>query len=30
MPAYRVERARVLDMFPQSTHCEVITLLARA
>jgi len=30
MPAYCVERARVLDMFPQSTHCEVITLLARA
>ena len=30
MPAYRVQRARVLDMFPQSTHFEVITLLERA
>lgn len=29
MPAYRVVRARVLDMFPQSTHFEVITLLER-
>jgi 23S rRNA (uracil747-C5)-methyltransferase len=30
MPAYRVARARVLDMFPQSSHFEVITLLERA
>lgn len=30
MPDYRVRRARVLDMFPQSTHFEVITLLERA
>lgn len=30
MPGYRVRRARVLDMFPQSTHFEVITLLERA
>jgi 23S rRNA (uracil747-C5)-methyltransferase len=30
MPAYRLRRARVLDMFPQSTHFEVITLLERA
>lgn len=29
MPAYRVARARVLDMFPQSSHFEVITLLER-
>lgn len=29
MPDYRVRRARVLDMFPQSTHFEVITLLER-
>ncbi len=29
MPGYRVARARVLDMFPQSTHFEVITLLER-
>ena len=30
MPGYRVTRARVLDMFPQSTHLEAITLLERA
>ena len=30
MPGYRLQRARVLDMFPQSTHFEVITLLERA
>jgi 23S rRNA (uracil747-C5)-methyltransferase len=30
MPDYRVTRARVLDMFPQSTHLEAITLLERA
>jgi 23S rRNA (uracil747-C5)-methyltransferase len=29
MPGYRLRRARVLDMFPQSTHFEVITLLER-
>ncbi len=29
MPGYRVRRARLLDMFPQSTHFEVITLLER-
>jgi len=29
MPSYRVRRARVLDMFPNSTHFEVITLLER-
>lgn len=29
MPSWRVRRARVLDMFPQSTHMEVITLLTR-
>lgn len=30
MPDYQVRRARVLDMFPQSMHFEVITLLERA
>ncbi|MDO9589900.1 MAG: methyltransferase domain-containing protein, partial [Microcella sp.] len=30
MPGYRVTRARVLDMFPQSTHLEAITHLERA
>ena len=30
MPGYRVTRARVLDMFPQSTHLEAITLLEHA
>lgn len=30
MPAYRVARARVVDMFPQSQHVEVLTLLTRA
>ena len=29
MPSYRATRARVLDMFPNSTHFEVITLLER-
>ncbi|MBX9471516.1 23S rRNA (uracil(747)-C(5))-methyltransferase RlmC [Microcella sp.] len=29
MPGYTVTRARVLDMFPQSTHLEAITLLER-
>lgn len=29
MPQYRVERARVVDMFPQTTHVEVLTLLRR-
>lgn len=29
MPGYRVERARVVDMFPQTTHVEVLTLLQR-
>ena len=29
MPDYRVERARVVDMFPQTTHVEVLTLLQR-
>ncbi len=29
MPSWRVRRARVLDMFPQTRHYEVITLLER-
>lgn len=29
MPSYRVSRARVFDMFPQTTHFEVLTLLER-
>lgn len=29
MPSYRVRQARVLDMFPNTTHLEVITLLER-
>ena len=29
MPQYRVARARVVDMFPQTTHVEVLTLLQR-
>lgn len=29
LPGYRVERARVFDMFPQSRHAEVAVLLAR-
>jgi len=29
MPSYRVSRARVVDMFPQSRHTEVLTLLER-
>lgn len=30
MTHYRVARARVLDMFPQSTHLEALTLLERS
>lgn len=30
MPAFRLRRARVLDMFPHSTHYEVLTLLSRS
>lgn len=29
MPAYALRRARVLDMFPQTEHLEVLTLLER-
>jgi len=29
MPSWHVRRAQVLDMFPQTTHDEVLTLLAR-
>lgn len=29
MPAYRLERARVFDMFPQTTHAETLVLLRR-
>ncbi|MDM4761593.1 methyltransferase domain-containing protein [Galbitalea sp. SE-J8] len=29
MPSYRVDRARVFDMFPQSSHYELLTLLTR-
>ena len=29
MPAYSIRRARVLDMFPQTTHHEVLMLLVR-
>ncbi len=29
LPSFRVRRARVLDMFPQTDHLEVITLLER-
>ena len=29
MPSWRVRRAQVLDMFPQTTHDEVLTLLTR-
>ena len=29
MPSLRPVEARVLDMFPQTTHYEVIVLLAR-
>jgi 23S rRNA (uracil747-C5)-methyltransferase len=29
MPSFAVRRARVLDMFPQTSHLEVITLLER-
>jgi 23S rRNA (uracil747-C5)-methyltransferase len=30
MPSLRLRRARVLDMFPQTGHLEVVTLLSRA
>lgn len=30
MPSYRLRRARVLDMFPQTGHLEAVTLLSRA
>ena len=30
MPALRPRRARVLDMFPQTNHYEVMVLLERA
>lgn len=29
MPSFRLERVRVLDMFPQTGHLEAVTLLAR-
>ncbi len=29
MPSYRVDQARLLDMFPHTRHYEVVTLLAR-
>jgi len=29
MPSYSIQRARVLDMFPQTTHHEVLVLLTR-
>ncbi|KTR08801.1 23S rRNA (uracil(747)-C(5))-methyltransferase RlmC [Curtobacterium luteum] len=29
MPSYRLERVRVLDMFPQTGHLEAVTLLSR-
>lgn len=29
MPSYRVQRAQVFDMFPQTTHSEVLVLLQR-
>ncbi|MDM7892878.1 23S rRNA (uracil(747)-C(5))-methyltransferase RlmC [Curtobacterium caseinilyticum] len=29
MPSYRLRRARVLDMFPQTGHLEAVTLLSR-
>ncbi|WIE83580.1 23S rRNA (uracil(747)-C(5))-methyltransferase RlmC [Curtobacterium sp. MCPF17_021] len=30
MPSFRLRRARVLDMFPQTGHLEAVTLLTRA
>ncbi|TCL77234.1 MULTISPECIES: 23S rRNA (uracil(747)-C(5))-methyltransferase RlmC [unclassified Curtobacterium] len=30
MPSFRLRRARVLDMFPQTGHLEAVTLLSRA
>lgn len=30
LPSFRPQRARVLDMFPQTRHCEVIVLLERS
>ena len=30
LPAYRLEAARVYDMFPHSTHFETLVLLTRA
>jgi 23S rRNA (uracil747-C5)-methyltransferase len=29
MPSLRLRRARVLDMFPQTSHLEVLALLER-
>ncbi|WP_258553137.1 23S rRNA (uracil(1939)-C(5))-methyltransferase RlmD [Dermatophilus congolensis] len=29
MTSWRIERARIFDMFPQSDHCEVMVLLTR-
>ena len=29
MPSYRVARVQVFDMFPQTLHAEVLTLLTR-
>lgn len=29
MPSYRPLRARLIDMFPQTAHCEVLLLLER-
>ena len=29
MPSYRVARVQVFDMFPQTRHAEVLTLLTR-
>jgi 23S rRNA (uracil747-C5)-methyltransferase len=30
MPSYRPVRAQLFDMFPQTAHAEVLTLLTRA